>query len=105
MFRKPLIALILTFACLPVMAGRLEQNTPWSPVVDSHLRNEYHNPAPALLLAKKWDELSPEEKKRVKEARDRYRKLPNDKKKRLRDRWEKMPKKERDKYKLEKEYR
>ena len=56
-------------------------------------------------LAKKWDELSPEEKRRVREAKERYRKLPEDKQEKLREKWEKMPKDEREKYKLERRYR
>jgi len=58
-----------------------------------------------FLLAKKWDELSDQEKKRVKQAQDRYQKLPPDKKEKLREKWEKMPKKEKEKYRLEKKYR
>lgn len=53
------------------------------------------------LLTKKWDDLSQDEKKRVREAKERYRNLPEDRQERLREKWEKMPKKERDKYKLE----
>ena len=47
----------------------------------------------------------PEEKKEVKEARERYRELPREKKEKLREKWEKMPRKEKEKYKLEREQR
>lgn len=60
---------------------------------------------PSLLLTKKWDELSEEEKKRVQEARDHYKKLPPEKKEQLRKKWEKVPPEEKKKYKLDKKYR
>lgn len=58
-----------------------------------------------LLLTKKWDDLSEEEKKRVREARDRYKQLPPEKKEQLRKKWEKVPPEEKKKYKLDKKYR
>jgi len=58
-----------------------------------------------LLLAKRWEDLTPEEKERVKEAKERYKNLPDDKKERLRKKWENMPKDEKEKYKLERRYR
>lgn len=59
------------------------------------------NPKNVQLLTKKWEELSQDEKKRVREAKERYKSLPEDRQERLREKWENMPKNERDKYKLE----
>ncbi len=58
-------------------------------------------PQDVQLLTKKWEELSQDDKKRVREAKERYRSLPEDRQERLREKWENMPKNERDKYKLE----
>ena len=58
-----------------------------------------------LQLAKKWDELSSEEKKKVREAQERYKQLPQEKKQKLKKKREKVPDKETDKYKLERRYR
>lgn len=58
---------------------------------------------PHLLLAKKWDELSDDERKRIKDAKERYQKLPPEKKEQLRNKWENMSPKEKEKYRLERQ--
>ncbi len=61
-------------------------------------------PAPLLMVAdKRWDELSREEKERIRDARERYRKLPRDKQEKLRRQWEDLPDREKRKYRLERE--
>jgi len=106
MFYKTLTALVLLFTCLPVLANEREPDFSVSSfAIRSAIQSVYDSPPPPILLAKKWEELSPTEKRRVKDAQDKYRKLPNKKQKKLRDEWDKMPKRERDKYKLEKDYR
>jgi Protein of unknown function (DUF3106) len=69
------------------------------------LNNLPSDPRGLVLTAKKWDELSDKEKRKVKEAKEKYRKLPKEDRQKLREKWEKMPQKEREKYKLEKKYR
>ncbi len=97
-FTALLLASSLAAATAPdfavdVAAGRGAASSPWG--------------APPLpfTLVKKWDDLSPEEKKRVKEARERYQKLPDDRQEKLRRKWEEMPKQEREKYKIDRKYR
>ena len=93
------LALVLALSIPAAQAGTTGSATPVSvaPPWPSHQQG--------LLLAKKWDELSREEKKKVKEARDKYKKLPREKKDKLRKKWEDMPREEREKYKLERRYR
>lgn len=92
---RPLLCLLLL---IPSQALAARQQIP------PHY-NDHWNTDSQLLVAKKWDDLSDREKKRVKEAQDRYQKLPQDKKEKLRQKWEKMPEREKEKYRLEKKYR
>lgn len=57
------------------------------------------------LLAKRWDELSEQDKRRINEARDRYERMPRDKKQNLREKWERMPAREKEKYRIERKKR
>lgn len=95
MLLRPLLCLILLIP-VQALAGQQQKGS---------LYNDPWNTGSQLLAAKKWDELSDQEKKRVKEAQDRYQKLPQDKKEKLRKKWEKMPEREKEKYRLEKKYR
>ncbi len=103
MYRLFCAAIVLSILALPVTAGeggdlRLQAVADQSPPWQQHSGR-------SLLVAKKWDELSSEEKKRIREAEKKYKKLPQEKKEKLRKKWEKMPEKEREKYKIEKKYR
>lgn len=93
MSHKLLLALILVTFSLPALSSREAMGYGSTSVTES------------WFMAKKWDELSDNEKKRIKDAKEKYRKLPSDEQKKLRKKWEKMSPKEREKYKLEKKYR
>jgi hypothetical protein len=58
-----------------------------------------------FFLAKKWEELSDQEKQRVRQAKERYQQLPQDRQEQLRRKWEKMPEQEKEKYRLERKRR
>lgn len=61
--------------------------------------------APHFLLVKKWDDLSERDKRRIREAQDRYERMPRDKRENLREKWERMPAREKEKYRIERKYR
>lgn len=90
-----LIAIVFVALSFPAFSYSPTYNSGYDPV----------SVAEPLLLSKKWDELSDKEKKRIKDAKEKYRKLPADEQQKLRKKWEKMSPKEREKYKLEKKYR
>ncbi len=65
------------------------------------------SPVPAtgwqLASRKKWEELSDEEKRRIREVREQYRKLPPEKQEELRRKWQDLPDRKKERYRLERE--
>lgn len=101
-----LMLLLVMQSALAVQPTRTdgEANTGKEPYISGVSPWHTPNGLPRTLV-KKWDDLSPEEKRKVQEARDRYKDLPKDKKEKLRKKWEDMPEEEKEKYKLERKYR
>lgn len=56
-----------------------------------------------LASGKKWEELSEEEKRRIRDARERYRRLPPEKQEELRRKWKELPDRKKERYRLERE--
>lgn len=75
------------------------------PTEGPELRGDNTTPVTAWQLAsgKKWEELSEEEKKRIHDARDKYRRLPPEKQEELRRKWEDLPDRKKERYRLERE--
>ena len=98
--RLLVVTLLLSTLSLWASAGTAQpSHNPWGASVLRQDRTQ------AIQLAKKWDDLSEKEKKRVREAKERYERLPDKKREKLREKWERMPPKEKEKYRLEKKYR
>lgn len=94
--------LLLTLAFLPLP---LWAEVEWSSSYDSMRHAHWDQASGSYQLAKKWEDLSDKDKKRVREAKERYDKLPNKRKTKLREKWENMPPEEKKKYRLDKKYR
>ncbi|GIX30861.1 MAG: hypothetical protein KatS3mg124_1333 [Porticoccaceae bacterium] len=56
-----------------------------------------------LWLARNWEELTPEERRRILEARERFKNLPEKEKKKLVERWKQLPEEERARYRVERD--
>ncbi|MFA5632238.1 MAG: DUF3106 domain-containing protein [Porticoccaceae bacterium] len=93
MHRQIATALLALCIAIPALAdsARTGRSPFHLPVID----RESH------LLSKRWEDLSDREKQRVREAKEKYERLPAERQENLRRKWEKMPEQEKDKYRLD----
>jgi len=96
-----LLSLAFPLAALASFSPMPAESSPRTPSAFSPEADAGH----PQLLAKKWKDLSDQEKKRIREAKEKYDRLPADRQENLRRKWEDMPKKEKEKYQLERKRR
>jgi len=92
MVRQIVVALLTLSIAVPGLADSIRSvKSPF----------EFSSLSHSQQLAKRWEDLSDREKQRVREAKEKYDRLPPERKENLRKKWEQMPKQEKEKYRLD----